>query len=351
MTDPLRSDPSAIAALADAVYSGRDCTAAEGRALLDIAPGSAAQQALFAGAQRIRRQAHGDAVRCCSILNVKAGNCSEDCGYCSQAKGVDNPDYDRHKWLPNDEITAATASARANGAQALGIVAAWRGIKEGAQLDMVVDGIKALSANGVVRPDVSLGILESQRCADRIQEAGAAVYGHNIETARSFYDQVCSSHSFDDRLRTIGYIRKAGMGLCSGGIIGMGETPDQRIEFAEQLRLIAPDMIPINFLNPLPGTRFADRAPLSADEALTTVAVFRFLLPDRNLMAAGGKEVVLGERLHELFAAGINAVMVGNYLTTLGTSPDYWREAAARHGLRMPSATEAVGEAAGCGCH
>lgn len=353
MNNPLSTDPQAITALAEELCSGRDCTAAEGRALLDIVPGSAAQAALFAGARRLREHFHGNSVRCCSILNVKAGNCSEDCGYCAQAKGVDNQDYDKHKWLPDADITAASASARANGAQALGIVAAWWGVKEGSQLDMVVDGIKTLAANGVVRPDVSLGILESQHCADRIKEAGAAVYGHNLETARSFYGEVCESHTFDDRLRTIDYIRKAGMGLCCGGIIGMGENRDQRIEFAEQLRMIAPDMIPLNFLNPLPGTRFAGRPVLDPDEALTTVATFRFLLPDRNLMAAGGKEVVLGERLHELFAAGINAVMVGNYLTTLGTAPDYWQTAAQRHGLQMPLevSVEHAGQATSCGCH
>ena len=351
MTPTLTSDIAAITRLAEQVCTGRDVTAAEGRALLDIAPGSPAQAALFAGAWHIRHHFHGDQVRCCSILNVKAGNCSEDCGYCSQAKGVENPDYDRHKWLPDEDIAAASTSARANGAEALGIVAAWWGVREGAQLDMVVKGIETLAANGRVRPDVSLGILESQRCADRIKTAGAAVYGHNIETARSFYAQICSTHSFDDRLNTIKFVRKAGLDLCCGGILGLGESRDQRIEFAEQLRLLAPDMIPLNFLNPLVGTRFAGLPVMPADEALTAIAVFRFMLPDRNLMAAGGKEVVLGDRLHELFAAGINAVMVGNYLTTLGTSPDYWQEAARRHGLNMPLAVECSDPAAGCGCH
>jgi biotin synthase len=353
MTTTTVLDSAAIACLAEAICTGRDCTAAEARALLDVAPGSPEQAALFAGAQRIRAHFHGTQVKCCSILNVKAGNCSEDCGYCAQAKGVDNPDYDRHKWLPDEDIAAASTSARENGAQALGIVAAWRGVKEGAQLDMVVNGIKALAANGVVRPDASLGILESQTCADRIKEAGVAVYGHNLETARSFFDQTCSSHGFDERLQTLQYVRKAGMGVCSGGIIGMGESKDQRIEFAEQLRMVAPDMCPINFLNPLIGTGFQDRQPLDPDEALTTLAVFRFILPDRNLMVAGGKEITLKERLHEVFAAGANAVMVGNYLTTLGTAPDFWQDAARRYGLEMPLAMEQVGgkKAGGCGCH
>nr|MBA3710723.1 biotin synthase BioB [Planctomycetota bacterium] len=291
------------------------------------------------------------AVKCCSILNVKAGNCSENCSYCAQASGVAAETYDKHKWLPAEDVAAATSSAAANGAQALGLVAAWKGVKEGSQLDMVCDAIASFSQNGKVRADVNLGILENQRCADRIKEAGAKVYGHNLETARSFFDNICTTHSFEERLDTIRYIKKSGMGLCSGGIIGMGETREQRVEFMEQLRLIEPDMIPLNFLNPISGTKLGDQPLVDPDEALQTLAVFRFMLPDRNLMVAGGKEVVLKDRLHEVFTTGINAVMVGNYLTTLGTEPSFWKDAAARHGLTMlDGVTEIEGASSGsCG--
>jgi biotin synthase len=215
---------------------------------------------------------------------------------------------------------------------------------------MVCDAIERFSQNGKVRPDVNLGILENQRCADRIREAGARVYGHNLETARSFFGNICSTHSFEERLETIRYVKKAGMGLCSGGIVGMGETRDQRVEFMEQLRLIEPDMIPINFLNPIKGTKLGHLPPVEADEALTTLAVFRWMLPDRNLMVAGGKEVVLGDRLHEVFLTGINAVMVGNYLTTAGADPNYWKDAAARHGMKMSEKVEHIdGGSSGCG--
>jgi biotin synthase len=290
-------------------------------------------------------------VKCCSVVNVKAGNCSENCSYCAQASGVPAESYDKHKWLPDEDIAVASESAAANGAQALGLVAAWRGVKEGAQLDMVCEAVEKFSQNGKVRADVNLGILESQHCADRLAQAGARVYGHNLETARSHFDNICSTHSWDERMRTIEYIRKAGMGLCSGGIIGMGETPAQRVELAEQIRFIEPDMVPLNFLNPIPGTKLGELPPLDPDEALITIAVFRFLLPDRNLMAAGGKEVVLKERIHEVFKAGINSVMVGNYLTTLGTSTDYWPAAAARYGLVMVAEAapeEGCGDSCGC---
>jgi biotin synthase len=346
----LATDPFAIARLADDIIAGTDITAAQARELLDIEPGSEAFAALLASARRIRQHFLGNKVKCCSILNVKAGNCSENCSYCAQASGQASTDYKKHKWLPDEDIAIASDSAKANGAAALGLVAAWWGVKEGSQLDMVCEAVEKFSQNGKVRADVNLGILENQNCADRIKEAGAAVYGHNLETARSFFDNICTTHSFEERLQTIQYIKKAGMGLCSGGIIGMGETKEQRVEFAEQLRFIEPNMIPINFLNPIAGTKLGDRPPVPADEALITLAVLRYFLPDRNIMAAGGKEITLGERLHEVFAAGVNAVMVGNYLTTMGTAPDYWQEAAVRWGLAMKSDVEQIEEKAGKSC-
>ena len=135
------------------------------------------------------------------------------------------------------------------------------------------------------------------------------------------------------------------MSLCSGGIFGMGENKDHRVEFAEQLRYIDPHMIPINFLNPLEGTTFQDRSPVDTDEALITLAMLRLFLPSKNIMVAGGKEVTFGDRLDEVFTAGINAVMVGNYLTTLGTEPDFWHEQVKAHGLELASQA-----GTGCSC-
>ena len=351
----LATDPAAITALADAIARGeRDCTAAEARELLDIEPGSAAAEAFFAGAQRIRDANVGTVLKVCSVVNVKAGNCSENCSYCAQASGAEATDYTKTKWIGDENIAKATETAAQNGAKALGLVAAWKGVKEGPMLDMVCDAIKEFSQNGKVRPDVNLGILESQHCADRIKDAGAKVYGHNLETAASNFDSICTTHSWEERMKTIQYIKKAGMGLCSGGIVGMGETKDQRIEFMEQVRFIEPDMVPINFLNPIPGTKLGHLPKLDADEALITMAVFRYMLPDRNLMTAGGKEVVLGERLAEVFKTGINAVMVGNYLTTLGTDPEALRRAAHAHGLRFADEVTEIDQSCdrdgGCGC-
>ncbi|MDA3962154.1 MAG: biotin synthase BioB [Planctomycetota bacterium] len=345
--------PSAveITAIADAIIAAeRELTAAEARSMLDIAPGTDEAAALFAGAQRIRTHFLGTTVHACSILNAKAGGCSENCSYCSQASGSANVDYDKYRWMEDDDIVSAAESAAQNGAGALGLVAAWKGVKEGRQLDMICDSVSKLIESGAVRADVNLGILETQNVADRLKGAGVKVYGHNLETARSFFDETCSSHSFEERMRTIEFVKNSGMKLCSGGIIGMGENKDQRIEFAEQLRFIEPHMVPVNFLNPLEGTGFEDKSPVDCDEALVTLATFRFFLPSTSIMVAGGKEVTFGDRLSEVFTTGINAVMVGNYLTTLGTTPEWWFEQAQAHGLSIQSegATD-CGSDCGCG--
>ena len=345
MTTP---DATTIRQWADAICAGdMELTSAQARSLLTVPAGSAAFEALMAAAVQVRETFCGNRVSFCSILNAKAGGCSENCSYCAQASGSTNMDYDKYRWMEDDDIRTAAESAADNGAGALGLVAAWKGVKEGRQLDMVCDSVRKLSDNGRVRADVNLGILENQHCADRLYEAGARVYGHNLETAASFFDQTCSSHSFEERLQTIKYIKQSGMGLCSGGIIGMGENQDQRVEFMEQLRFIEPNMIPINFLNPLEGTGLEDKPLVDPDEGLVTLATMRLFLPDRNIMVAGGKEVTFGERQDEVLSAGVNAIMIGNYLTTLGTTPEYWLQAAADHGLQPKH--ESLDDAASCG--
>lgn len=345
-TAQLATDPAAIAALADRIVAGGTAEGWELRALLDVTPGSPAAEALFAGAQRIRTAFVGMKLKACSVINVKAGNCSENCSYCAQAGDSENDSYRKSKWLPEDDIQRAAETSAGNGAQAVSLVAAWRGVKEGTQLDMVVSAIEKFSQNGKVRPDVNLGILESQKVADAIAKAGAKVYGHNLETAASHFDSICSTHSWEERMKTIQYIKKAGMGLCSGGIFGMGETKEQQVEFLQQVAFIAPDMVPLNFLNPLQGTKLAHLKPMDPDAALTVLAVCRYALPDRNLMVAGGKEVVLGSRVGEVFKTGINCVMVGNYLTSSGADPKQWATEAAKYGLEMPTSCETV---ASCG--
>jgi biotin synthase len=196
-------------------------------------------------------------------------------------------------------------------------VAAWKGLSEGPMLDEVCNRVRELAASGKVRPDASLGLIKSQKVADRLKEAGLECYGHNLESSKRFFGHHCTTHTYDDRITTIEYLKKAGIKICSGGIIGMGETREDRCDLAFSLREIGANVVPINFLNPIKGTPYEHIAPLEPLEILKTIACFRFILPRQEIMIAGGRTVNLRDLQSMVFAAGASALMVGNYLTTL----------------------------------
>ena len=184
-------------------------------------------------------------------------------------------------------------------------------------LDEVCDRIREIKAGGKTRPDASLGIIKSQKVADRLKEAGLECYGHNLESSRRFFAQHCTTHTFEDRLGTIQHLKNAGIKICSGGIIGMGETREDRCDLAFELKAIGANVVPVNILNPIPGTPFANNPPLPVLEILKTIACFRFILPRQEIMIAGGRTVNLRDAQSMIFMAGASALMVGNYLTTL----------------------------------
>jgi biotin synthase len=181
----------------------------------------------------------------------------------------------------------------------------------------VCDRIRDLAATGKTRPDASLGIIKSQAVADRLKEAGLECYGHNLESSKNFFPRHCTTHTYEDRVETIRYLKNAGIKICSGGIIGMGETREDRCDLAFSLKELGANVVPINILNPIKGTPFANNPPLPPMEILKTIACFRFILPRQEIMIAGGRTVNLRDLQSMVFAAGASALMVGNYLTTL----------------------------------
>lgn len=271
---------------------------------------------LLAWANRIREHFKGNKVHLCSIVNAKAGGCSENCKFCSQSAFYQT-ESPRYGFVDPEPAREAASEAARNQVTALGLVAAWKGLNEGPMLDEVCERVRELKAQGEVRVDVSLGIVKSQRVADRLKEAGVECYGHNLESSRRFFPEHCSSHSFEDRLQTIHHLKQAGIRICSGGIIGMGETREDRCDLALELREVGAHVVPINILNPIPGTPFENQAPIAPFEALKTIACFRFLLPRQEIMVAGGRTKNLRDLQSLIFAAGASALMVGNYLTTL----------------------------------
>ena len=265
-------------------------------------------------AHEVRLAWCGDEVEVEGIVSVKTGGCPEDCHFCSQSGVFDSPV--RSAWLDIPALVKAAKETAALGASEFCIVAAVRG-PDDRLMAQIRDGVRAILDEVEINIACSLGIL-TQEQVDELVELGVHRYNHNLETARSFFSHVVTTHSYDERLDTCHVVSNAGMELCSGGIIGMGESLEQRAEFAIELAALEPDEVPLNFLNPRPGTPFGERTPMSAVDALRAVATFRLVMPRTILRFAGGREITLGDLAERGVRGGINAMIVGNYLTTLG---------------------------------
>jgi len=304
-----------IGTLGRRVLAGGQVTREEAPGLFDLESNSDIFD-LIAWANRIREQFKGNKIHLCSIVNAKAGACSENCSFCAQSAAYQT-DAPRYGFVEPEPVLEAAEEANRNGVTAVGLVAAWKGLKEGPMLDEVCDRIRELSKSGKTRPDASLGIIKSQAVADRLKDAGLECYGHNLESSKRFFPKHCTTHTYEDRVETIGYLKNAGIKICSGGIIGMGETREDRCDLAFSLKELGANVVPINILNPIKGTPFENVEPLPPMEILKTIACFRFILPRQEIMIAGGRTVNLRDMQSMVFAAGASALMVGNYLTTL----------------------------------
>jgi biotin synthase len=265
-------------------------------------------------AHEVRLAWCGDEVEVEGIVSVKTGGCPEDCHFCSQSGVFDSPV--RSAWLDIPALVKAAKETAALGASEFCIVAAARG-PDDRLMAQIRDGVRAILDEVEINIACSLGIL-TQAQVDELVELGVHRYNHNLETARSFFSHVVTTHSYDERLDTCHVVSNAGMELCCGGIVGMGESLEQRAEFAIELAALEPDEVPLNFLNPRPGTPFGDCTPMSAVDALRAVATFRLVMPRTILRFAGGREITLGDLAERGVRGGINAMIVGNYLTTLG---------------------------------
>jgi len=304
-----------IAALGRHVLEGGSIGKEDAMFLFEL-ENSADIHTLLSWANRIREHFKGNKIHLCSIVNAKAGACSENCSFCSQSAAYQTGSP-RYGFVDPEPVEEAGEEANRNGVTAVGLVAAWRGLKEGPMLDEVCDRIAEMKEQGQTRPDASLGLIESQEVANRLKKAGLECYGHNLESSKRFFPEHCTTHTFEDRLRTIEFLKKAGIKICSGGIIGMGETRADRCDLAMSLREIDASVVPVNILNPIEGTPLEKQEPLPPLEILKTIACFRFILPRKEIMIAGGRTVNLRDLQCMVFQAGASALMVGNYLTTL----------------------------------
>jgi biotin synthase len=298
------------------------------RQVLDEGKGLSAEQALecltlpddqvedlLALAHEVRMRWCGPEVEVEGIISLKTGGCPEDCHFCSQSGTFESPV--RSVWLNIPELVQAAKETAATGATEFCIVAAVRGPDE-RLMSQVREGIKAINDAVDINIALSLGML-TQELVDEMVSLGVHRYNHNLETAKSHFTNVVTTHTWEERWETCLMVREAGMELCCGGLIGMGETIEQRAEFAGQLSELQPDEVPLNFLNPRPGTPFGTYPLVEGVEALKTIGAFRLALPRTILRYAGGRELTLGDLgTRSGMLGGINAIIVGNYLTTLG---------------------------------
>jgi biotin synthase len=266
-------------------------------------------------AHEVRMRWCGPEVEVEGIVSLKTGGCPEDCHFCSQSGLFTSPV--RSVWLDIPALVAAAKQTAATGATEFCIVAAVRGPDERLMRQMR-EGVEAIRAEVEINIAASLGML-SQAQVDELAEMGVHRYNHNLETARSFFPQVVTTHTWEERWETLRMVRAAGMEVCCGGILGLGESVAQRAEFAVQLAALDPHEVPLNFLNPRPGTPLADSAVVDGRDALRAIAAFRLALPKTILRYAGGREITLGDLgTRDGLLGGVNAMIVGNYLTTLG---------------------------------
>ncbi|MBM4135293.1 MAG: biotin synthase BioB [Nitrospira sp.] len=269
---------------------------------------------LFAFANRIRSHFRGDKVGLCSIINAKSGACPEDCSFCAQSS-KSKAGIAVYPLLSKEIVIQKAMEAKEWGAKRFSIVASGRKVSEKNVLD-IADMISGIKDTGLI-PCASLGILREEDLFI-LKSAGLNRYHHNLETSEGFFPQICSTHSYSEKLKTINAVKDIGLSLCSGGIFGMGETWQDRIDMAFLLRELDVDSIPINFLIPIKGTALENREFLHPFEALKIISLYRFILPQKEMRICGGRMQILGEFNSMVFLAGADSLLIGNYLTTSG---------------------------------
>ncbi len=270
-------------------------------------------------AWQVRQDTFADSTDMCSLVNAKSGGCAEDCGFCAQSRFADAP-TPMHSMMNADQILEHAKAAEAGGAHRFCLVTQGQGLSK-KDFQQVVDGVRLVAEHTNLKRCASIGHVSVER-AQQLKDAGVQRVHHNVETARSYYDEVTTTVKYEGRIRTIEAVKEAGLETCVGGILNLGESRRQRVEMAFELATIDPTSVPINLLNPRPGTKFGDRDMIDPWEAVKFIAIFRLILPEALFRLCGGRVENLGELQPLAVKAGLNGVMMGNFLTTLGAEPE-----------------------------
>lgn len=321
--------------LSDRIIAGKRLTREEALELTQI-EGQDNILLLCAAADRVRQECCGNVVDLCSIGNVKSGSCSENCGFCAQSAhhpGQDSPIYGLKS---TEEILAQAKAAAAAGAKRFCLVSQGRGPKytrsQSPEFERILETVRQIIDQTDIKPCCALGEVTPEQ-AQALKEAGVTRYNHNLEASEDFFPSIVSTHQWGDRVETIKNLKAVGIQACAGGILGMGESWEDRVDLALSLRELEVESVPLNLLNPRKGTPLGERPQLDPYEALKAIAIFRLILPEQIIRYAGGREIVMGELQALGLKAGINAMLIGHYLTTLGQPPEADHQMLASLGL------------------
>jgi biotin synthase len=309
----MSADLPDLLSLSRRVIAGGELTRAEARALFAL-EGEEVYD-LFYAAHKVRRHFHGNQVTFCSILPTKFGNCSEDCKFCAQS-GYFDTGITPHPMMDAGEVADACRDSRDKGASAFGIVNSGRGPSK-REWPKIMEAVRAMKEVDGICHCATLGTLTEEQARD-LKQAGVRRINHNLETSREFYPQIVTTHTWEERVQTVRLAQKVGLEACCGCIFGMGETIDDRVSLAFSLRELNPQVVPLNFLFPIPGTPLENTPRLRPMEILKIVAVMRLILPHQDLKVAGGREKNLRDLQSWIFYVGATSALIGNYLATLG---------------------------------
>lgn len=272
---------------------------------------------LLVKATRARKQGIGEDIEICGIVNAKSGACSEDCKFCAQSAHY-STEILKYPLRSFDEIICSAKEAKANGAVRFGIVTSGNRLVDN-EIRVIADAVKVISQEIGISPCASLGALDESSFF-ALKDAGLERYHHNIETSERFYSEIVSTHDYSERVNTVRLAKKMGFEICSGGIIGLGEAWQDRMDMALLLKELDVDSVPLNFLVPISGTPLADAPKISPVDAIRTIAMFRILLEDKTIKVVAGRESLLKDYQAMIFSAGANGMLVGGYLTIAGRS-------------------------------
>jgi biotin synthase len=274
---------------------------------------------LAAVANRVRDEFNGDKIDLCSLLNAKSGRCSEDCAFCAQSAHF-KTEAPAYPLMNADQMVREAKEAQKEKARRFCLISSGRQLND-KEFEVILSGLDRIRKETPFDLDCSLGTLSEER-AKSLKKVGVTRYNHNLETAESHFSKICTTHSFQDRVRTIEVLKQQGFSVCCGGIIGLGESPQQRLELAFSLRQLGIDCIPFNILNPRPGTPLENSDPVPPMEIIKTIALFRLVIPRGTIKIAGGREANLRDLQSLALLSGANGLIVGNYLTTPGRSSE-----------------------------